>query len=159
MNADLVVARGVDIAVDFALVRVFSTGLTVQFEIYARFGFNDQRYALLTSNSRDSDDLTVTVNLADGRVFTYPPPTTPTQTQPDIAGLYRRGGSGSATETASREIVSLFLTPPPPRGPVTVTLSWPTFSIFETTLTLTAVALTDAAHRVITLWPDTRPTT
>ena len=41
VTADLVVARGVDIAVEFALVRVFSNWLTVEFEIYAQFGFDD----------------------------------------------------------------------------------------------------------------------
>lgn len=66
----------------------------------------------------------------------------------------RDGGPDRWPEQRESALLSYFLTPAPPPGPVTLILAWPTFGIEESTLVIPADELAVAATRTVTLWPE-----
>lgn len=156
------VFRSAECAVQLELTRVFSTGVQFQFRVvvrqqaarYRRWteepGQAPTAPSMLGMGDSGDDALWVGVKLADGRTATNaggrPPGVELREGDVTLARIGGQIGGGSA-------LLTYFLTPSPPPGPVTLILAWPAFDVEESTLVIPGDELAAAATRRVTLWP------
>jgi len=151
------VFRSAECALQLELTRVFSTGVQFQFRVVVRQqparqpGPAPTAPPMLGMGHTGDDALWVGVKLADGRKATNAggrPPSV--ELREDDVTLARIGGQIGGNSA----LLTYFLTPTPPPGPVTLILAWPTFDIEESTLVIPGNELAAAAGRKVTLWPE-----
>lgn len=151
------VFRSTECALQLELTRVFSTGVQFQFRVVVRqqparqLGQAPTAPSMLGMGHSGDDALWVGVKLADGRKVTNAGGRRPgVEFREDDVTLARIGGQGSGNSA----LLTYFLTPTPPPGPVTLILAWPAFDIEESTLVIAGDELAAAAARKMTLWPE-----
>jgi len=151
------VFRSAECALQLELTRVFSTGVQFQFRVVVRqqparqLGQAPTAPPMLGMGHTGDDALWVGVKLADGRKATNAGGRPPgVELREDDVTLARIGGQIGGNSA----LLTYFLTPTPPPGPVTLILAWPTFDIEESTLVIPGNELAAAAGRRVTLWPE-----
>lgn len=138
-------------------VRVFSTGVQLQFSMVTRDQGRQESAggrapwdeALLGMSHLGDDALWVGVELADGRTATAGGRPPGLDVPADVVTLARTGGR-STDKTASLEYV---LAPSLPPGPLRMVVAWPAFGIRESTIVIAGEEMAAAAARTVTLWP------
>lgn len=157
------VFRSTECALQLESTRVFSTGVQFQFRVVVRQQAARYRYwtgqpdqaptapSMLGMGHDGDDALWVGVKLADGRKATNaggrPPGVELREGDVTLARIGGQISGGSA-------LLTYFLTPTAPPGPVTLILAWPAFDIRESTLVIPGDELAAAAIRRVTLWPE-----
>lgn len=151
--ADLVLARNGDLVVALIGVRVYRAGVQFDLAVRARrrLGSHLALSEVLHNHRGVADRLLLGVEFADGRVATNVRGSWPTLGDvPDDQPTLRPGGSSSGGRTAD---FTLWLTPLPPAGTLTVVCAWPGAGLAETRTEIDATAITRAATQAEVLWP------
>lgn len=138
--------RAGDLAIALTHALVFSTG----WELHAVGRLRPSAGHTFFESPGRREGLLLGVRYVDGREgASILPPWSAEPTTPGDVTVQEYGGGGSAHE---REY-SWWLTPLPPRGPVTLVLGGPDLDPGEHSFDIEGAALADASDRVVTLWP------
>jgi hypothetical protein len=158
---NLVLARSNDVAITLPLVMLSSAGLELFIRAVARLG-GDRTGVQLTGplmslpGQEPISQFLFAVVYADGRradnADARPGVGPPEPIDPTVPRLTFLGGG---TQHSSRvSTVSYFLTPAPEQGDITLVTAWPHHSLSPTRTIITAVELSEARSKVVTLWPE-----
>jgi hypothetical protein len=153
----IVLARTDDAAVLLAALRVFSTGVQIGLQIRTRQDVPPREIA--PGGARfpglRGTEVMLGVEFSDGRRASNlggPRGFLPTA-EPGAVSLVLANGSASGRTAES----TMFLTPLPPDGPLTLVVAAPDLGIPEHRIELDGTALREAAGRVEVLWVEPEP--
>jgi hypothetical protein len=142
----LIVNRSTDLVISAAKFAVFPTGFEFELTTRSRTARSLHPMPWAMAHGRGSGAL-FGVEYANGAKATLPPQ--PTSGSQGIAMLPR---SGSGDETTHQQ--TLWVSPLPPDGPVTIAAAWPAQGLAEATVTVDGGQFRNAAEAAVELWPD-----
>lgn len=148
-----VLGRSENVAVALVNCAVYSTGLALDVTVRVHGAADPNIAHAAFSPIGDRELLLLGVEYPDGRTATNAENVWPPPADPEKPTLSQGGGGGGER----RVDMSMFLSPLPPAGPLTVVCGWPRHGIAETHTQFDGRTIPAAAARVIELWPYEPP--
>jgi hypothetical protein len=142
----LIVNRSTDLVISAGKFAVYPAGFEFELTTLSRTARSLHPMPWAMPHGRGSGAL-IGVEYANGAKATLPP-----QPTPGAQGMTMLPRSGSGDETTHRQ--TIWVSPLPPDGPVTIAAAWPARGLAEATITVDGGQFRNAAENAIELWPD-----